>query len=61
MLFSASSYWAVDLYKGLLNKNASKEQMIWHARAATVIIMLAGLFFVLLVGLRTLNYKYALT
>lgn len=40
---AASSYWAVDIYQALLNPKATERQLLWHARASTFGVMLAGL------------------
>ena len=39
----------MDLYKGGINVHASKQQQLWHARGATLVIMLSGWLLVLMV------------
>ncbi len=46
---SASSYWAVDIYRGFLRPKATKAQQLRQARISTLVIMCAGWGFVLLV------------
>lgn len=40
---SSSAYWTVDIYQALLNPQASERQLLWHARASSLCIMVAGL------------------
>lgn len=40
---SSSAYWTVDIYHALVNPSASEQQLLWHARASTVVVMLSGL------------------
>ncbi|TYZ67435.1 hypothetical protein PybrP1_012810, partial [[Pythium] brassicae (nom. inval.)] len=40
---SSSAYWTVDIYHALVNPSASERQLLWHARASTLFVMLSGL------------------
>jgi len=48
-LNNASSYWVVDIYKCIIRPRASKKELIWNARIATIGIMFLGWFLVLAV------------
>ncbi|KDO32119.1 hypothetical protein SPRG_03337 [Saprolegnia parasitica CBS 223.65] len=39
---SASSYWTIDIYQALLRPDASTNELLWHARLATMCVLLAG-------------------
>lgn len=41
-IHSASAYWTVDIYHALVNPQASARQLVWHARGATLVVLLAG-------------------
>lgn len=47
---SSSAYWTVDIYQALLNPQASEKQLLWHARASSLFVMLAGLLLSLYVN-----------
>uniref|UniRef100_K3WBU1 Uncharacterized protein n=1 Tax=Globisporangium ultimum (strain ATCC 200006 / CBS 805.95 / DAOM BR144) TaxID=431595 RepID=K3WBU1_GLOUD len=40
---SSSAYWTVDIYHALINPQASESQLLWHARASTLFVMVSGL------------------
>ncbi|CAK4724693.1 hypothetical protein LEN26_018361 [Aphanomyces euteiches] len=50
---SASSYWTIDLYQAVFNKNATPAQLVFQARLSTLVIMLLGWF--LSLGIGTIN------
>ncbi|KAF1335973.1 Sodium/glucose cotransporter 5, partial [Globisporangium splendens] len=40
---SSSAYWTVDIYHALINPQASESQLLRHARASTLFVMVSGL------------------
>lgn len=46
---AGAAYWVKDIYQGYINPNASKKSLMAHSRWASIIIVLFGLFFSLLI------------
>ncbi|NIA28782.1 MAG: sodium:solute symporter [Actinobacteria bacterium] len=42
---AGAAYWVKDIYQAFLKPDASKKQLMRHSRGASIIIVLAGLFF----------------
>ena len=46
---AGAAYWVKDIYQAYINPNASSKQLMRHSRWSSILIVLAGLFFTLLI------------
>jgi len=42
---ASAAYWVKDIYQPFLNPTASRSQLIWHSRGASVVVVILGLLF----------------
>ena len=47
---AGAAYWVKDLYQAFLNPEASEKKLMFHSRAASVVMVLLGLLFSYAIG-----------